>query len=202
MSDLLDRVLNALDHCEYEIGYGEMDEVCEIDSNLEYHSGASRWCITHPEWDFVLKFGRFEEVSTDYCEIEAQNYKTAKAYGITAILLPIEEIYKTSAGVKIYKQEKFSYAMCEMNSKQYHAFEKRVKDLRNRRIVSKARNDCHDSYRISREWFARAIQVYGKRFIRAFEAWTRECEVNDLHNGNIGFKNGRPIILDYAGFHG
>lgn len=202
MNDLLNNVLNALDHCKYRIGYDEMEEICDPDSGLEYHSGASRWCITHPSWDFVLKFGRFDSVHTDYCAIEAQNYKTAKTYGIAAILLPIEEIYETAAGVKIYKQEKYSFAMCEMNSEQYRPFVKCVKDLLNQKIVSKARSGCNDYHRIDRQWLARVIQLYGKRFTRAFEAWTHECDVNDLHQGNIGFKNGRPIILDYAGFHG
>lgn len=202
MSDLLDRVLNALDRCDYEIDYDEMNEICHLDSRLDYRSGASRWCIMCPEWDFVLKFGRFGSVDTNYCELEAKNYKKAKAYGIAAVLLPIEEIYETSAGVKIYKQEKYSYAMCEIDNKQYDALHRCVRSIVDKPIMNKARGACNDSCRISREWFARVMQIYGKRFLRAFEAWTHECDVNDLHNGNIGFKNGKPIILDYAGFHG
>jgi hypothetical protein len=27
-------------------------------------------------------------------------------------------------------------------------------------------------------------------------------EINDLHRGNLGYLNGRPVILDYSGFHG
>ena len=51
-------------------------------------------------------------------------------------------------------------------------------------------------------WYARVLQLYGKKFLASFEQFSNEVQLNDLHNGNIGWRNGRPIILDYAGYQG
>ena len=55
---------------------------------------------------------------------------------------------------------------------------------------------------VDREWYARVLQLYGKKFLSSFEKFSKEVKLNDLHDANIGWRNGRPIILDYAGYCG
>lgn len=201
--DKLTAVLHALDEFGYRICEDDLDDLCDnFNREIFYRSGASRWCITANDWDFVLKFPKYDYTYYNYCAKELENYKSAQAYGISALLLPLEHIYTTSAGVEIYKQAKYSTTMSELTYEQERKLLKCVGTLTSRPIVNKCLAGCYDKWRISHLWFARVIQLYDKRFVSAFEAWTRECEVNDLHNSNIGFKDGKPIILDYAGFYG
>lgn len=201
--DKLTAVLNALNEFDYDISYDDLDELCDnFCHEIFYRYGASRWCITSNDWDFVLKFPRYDDTHYNYCAKELENYKSAQAYGISDILLPLEHIYTTSTGMEIYKQAKYSTTMTELTYEQERKLVKRVGALPSCPILDKCLAGCFDQRRISRLWLARVIQLYGKRFVSAFEAWTRECKVNDLHNSNIGFKDGKPIILDYAGYYG
>lgn len=201
--DKLTAVLNALNEFDYEICYDDLDDLCDnFCHEIFYRYGASRWCITSNDWDFVLKFPRYDDTHYNYCAKELENYKSAQAYGISDILLPLEHIYTTSTGMEIYKQAKYSTTMTELTYEQERKLVKRVGALTSCPILDKCLAGCFDQRRISRLWLARVIQLYGKRFVSAFEAWTRECKVNDLHNSNIGFKDGKPIILDYAGYYG
>ncbi len=195
-------VLNALNNFGGYLHSDDLDQLCDdFNNEIHYTYGASRWCITCNDWDFVLKFPRYVYTSLDYCALEADNYLKAKSYGIADILLPIEHIYTTQAGLPIYKQPKITTAMCDLSEERSKALAKKVETVIHSVTFQKCVQGCHDGWRIPRVWFGRVIQLYGKRFVRAFEAWTAECKVNDLHNSNVGFKNGKPIILDYAGFH-
>ena len=53
---------------------------------------------------------------------------------------------------------------------------------------------------LDRNWLSMVISLYGKRFCRSLEKWSKENRVNDLHNANIGYVKGKPVILDYSGY--
>ena len=50
-------------------------------------------------------------------------------------------------------------------------------------------------------WTARAYQIYGKKFMKKFAELTNTYGINDLHQGNTGYLNNRPVLLDFAGYH-
>ena len=83
-----------------------------------------------------------------------------------------------------------------------------MKDLREKlgaipnrsKALQKSINNLYDW--TDREWYARVLQLYGKKFLKSFEKFSQEVRLNDLHDGNIGWRNGKPIILDYAGYCG
>lgn len=168
---------------------------------LEMHHGASRCAVLFPKENKVIKIPRMDCNKVNYCDIEAHNYEVAKQYRVEKVLLPLEFLTETKAGCLFYVQPMYSYAQCEMKRDDHFTLERRLHGLQNKPIVDKVRRGCIDRS-ISRHWMARMVQLYGKKFARSFEAWTKECRVNDLHTSNIGWLNGRPIILDYAGFHG
>ena len=168
---------------------------------LDMHNGASRCAVLFPKEKQVIKIPRMNDCKTNYCDIEARNYEIAKKYRVEKVLLPLEFLTETKAGCLFYVQPMYSFAQCEMKRSDALVLEKHLKGLTSRPIVDKVRRGCVDRA-ISRTWTARMVQLYGKKFARSFEEWTKECQVNDLHSSNIGWLNGRPIILDYAGFHG
>ena len=103
-------------------------------------------------------------------------------------------LYSTRCGDPIYdtKLSEYSDVYCQIKSQ-----------LKNsgycERKIKKIMGDM--SYtRINFFWLARAVQYYGWKFINRFVNWIEDCDINDLHDANIGFVgNGRPVIFDYAG---
>lgn len=164
---------------------------------IECFNGATRVCVTCADWDFVFKFDHWGE---DYCELEYHNYQRAIDYNIERILLPIEPFTVLNNGLVIYKQAKYSFPVRDLwlhpaEMEQVEHTEKYT----NLTLVNTVLGCCYDD-NIPIPWISRVIQLYGKRFIRSFVQWTQECEVNDLHAGNVGYYNGKPIIIDYAGY--
>ena len=63
-------------------------------------------------------------------------------------------------------------------------------------------NNNDDLHYINPIWTIRAIEYYGEERVLDFIQWAKDNGVaGDLHTGNIGFTaEGKPIILDWAGF--
>lgn len=169
-------------------------------------NGESRYAVWADGWDFVIKIPRYGYVDEDYCAFEVHNYERAKFYGVERICLPIEECFRTSSGITLYKQKRYSFSTSDAFSreKQYQRYLRK----RNTPVAIhgtmgyRIQQGCYEGYRIDERWLGRVLQLYGKKFCRSFEKWTHECEINDLHNCNTGWLNNKPILLDYAGFHG
>lgn len=170
-------------------------------SNGEYvvSWGATRVCIFKPSWDFVLKMER-DNRQTDYCALEAYHYDMAKKYNVQRILLPIEKIASFENGIKVYRQTKYSTGWYDREYRDKTMSKKAFISMQDSKQFRKIMDSIHDQ--ISYEWVARIIQLYGKKFMLSFEQWLNEYEINDLHTGNIGMLNNRPILLDYAGYRG
>lgn len=161
--------------------------------------GATRVCIFKSSWDFVLKMEK-DNRQTDYCALEAYHYDMAKKYNVQRILLPIEKIASFENGIKVYRQTKYSTGWCDREHRDKVMFKKAFVSMQNSKQFHKIMESVNDQ--IAYEWVARTIQLYGKKFMFSFEQWLNEYEINDLHIGNIGMLNSRPILLDYAGYRG
>lgn len=161
-------------------------------------NGASRWCVGHETWDFVLKFDRNWHKPV-YCRSEAYHYETAKEYRVTQVLLPIQlEIVVN--GIEIYRQTKFQCDWTDLPINARRQMDKAYRNFMNEQTFHKIQRGFESTP--ANRWIARCTQLYGKKFMRSLEKWTTDFQINDLHNGNIGLFNNRPIILDYAGYHG
>lgn len=160
------------------------------------NSGATRRVFIFPKLGVVIKF---PDESYDYCEQEVKFYESAKTYGVERLLLPIEKVGVTKGGIPLYIQPIYKFTINEMNYKQQEAVAKRFRKTQKNAITRAVGSSCY--YAPNRDWLARAIQLYGKKFMRSFEAWTNAHHVNDLHSQNIGYVgNFRPVLIDYAGY--
>ena len=166
--------------------------------DLYFDSGETRLVLIHNDWDEVIKIPFFDNVSTDYCQIELENYNHAVVAGIERIFLPIRLVRTLDNGLPIYAQKKYtcSYSMAHHT----HPHLVRYKNQPRTDLTRKGLQKMRDPYRIHGGWWDRAWQIYGKQFMRVLEDFTQDHEIGDLHGNNIGFLGKFPIILDYAGY--
>ena len=197
MENIVD-LLNA----EFPTREIDYDTICDFANSYDlcFDSGETRYCLFQPHWDKVLKIPRFDNVEDDYGAIEVANYNRACDLGINRIFLWTAFLTTLDSGCPIYVQTKFSTDHANMNS--YRKLEKLTPNCLRHKICEIARDGMYQSHRINRLWFARAYQIYGKRFMRIVEEFTKEYRIGDLHAHNLGWLGKQPIILDFAGYHG
>lgn len=199
--ELAFKVIKALDEYLCDNRQPDSDELAPIAQRLgaKLCCGATRWAFVFPKHRMVVKFPKYDETDEDYCELELENYNRAKEYRVERCLLPIEYVDTTESDIPIYIQPMYTIAHERLDYEICKRWERKLHGLHNAPIVRKVENGCY--YTPTRLWTERAIQIYGKAFMKSFQRWSRECRVNDLHTGNIGWLGKQPIIIDYAGYH-
>lgn len=183
------------------ISYEELRKFCRS-HGVEMYNGETRYCIAGKDWDFVLKISRFDNVQDDYNAIEFTNYENACQLGLEKIFLKMWKFGTLDCGLDIYAQTRYSCAHSDLDYNKEKKMRKQTEKVRSCKIFRKSHEHVYDGYRISNNWYARAYQIYGKRFMRKFERFTRQKRIGDLHNSNVGYLGKMPIILDFAGYHG
>lgn len=198
-----ERFFKLLDEHKYD----ELDE-CDFENmahrcGLSFSSGATRGCVIDRSAPYVIKFPLYSQVSTNYCEKEVENFEYARSvYHVEQILIPIEWL-TTVGSYGMYKQQKYTACYSEYRHdlanedkirKQYSFYQKN-------KIVYQSLHNCCDNGRIPAEWYVRVYEMYGKAFLKRFENWTMDCQINDLHGSNVGYVKKQPKIFDYAGYN-
>lgn len=132
-----------------------------------------------------------EDRDWDYCLTEYEVYEAAKENGLD-IFFPKTEIMGECESGTVIKQERVLdfYEYCPVSEDETLNF-----------VNSDSKYYCFaDS-----SWVAAAIERYGKAMVdKLIDFLESEFPnvVEDLHNGNIGFReNGDPIILDFSGWN-
>ena len=166
--------------------------------NCERATGAFKECLIFPNMDFVLKipFTFRENTRTgNACEDEIKTYNSAKEAGVEKVFLETWFVGYLTNGRPVYGQAKadFTSSMIpEAKAKKYERISRTVKEEMRTKVI----RGMHD-HSVNRLWVEMFISLYGKNFARKFEAWTKETHLTDMHSGNIGYRNDKPIILDY-----
>lgn len=194
--ELVAKVLKEIDNTpKHKFNYDYLYEVAKR-LDCEANSGATRLVLIFPKQGWVIKipYGRH-----DYCAQEVESYRTAVKYGVERLLLSIEKVGETAHGIPLYIQPMYKITVNDMNRRDQDKIRQLCKKTTNYHTIAEIRRSCYCGPESN--WVARATQLYGKKFMRSFEKWTREFRVNDLHNANIGYIKGyRPVLVDYAGF--
>lgn len=168
-----------------------------VDINL---NGVSKIVVVVDNSKYVIKFSSNPLGKTDFCYIEANNYKRAIGCGLEDYFAETF-FFKRVDGIDLYLQEKVD---CDSYSIEDNFFEYAEK------IVEWDKEKTGDEYNDAIwelvENFnvdAALNAVYGEgydtnRLIR----FCGENNINDLHQGNLGYKNGFPVIIDFSGIFG
>ena len=126
----------------------------------------------------------------DYCLTELEMYDVAKKAGF-AEFFPKTEVYGICDGCPVYLQEKVTpYKSVSVSQEERKNYKTQTKDK------SRVFNW------VSTKWGMDVIAMYGlDRANEFFDFIDNNGMASDLHNGNLGYtKDGKPVILDWAGF--
>lgn len=168
--------------------------------DVNYSEGATKGCFIFK--NFVLKFNlednRSENIK-DCVGRELEIYNKAKEKGLEKILVPTYPFYTNCNGITFIKQQKISCCIDDQSGKKRKENVNKCKNVSDKTIY-KVRRGFYKRTCSNSQWLARAIQIYGKSFMKDFEQFTHEYQINDLHLGNIGYIGKLPVILDFSGF--
>ena len=184
---------------EYLESYGEhsLRDWYE-DNGLEYagysmSSGCTKACIMHDDLlDWVIKVG-FVDGRLDYAALEYQNYCLAEEAGLS-FYFPETVYIGEFCGRAFYAQR-----MCECDEDQIST--EWFECLRDRY------EECGEDYDNDYIWEEvdalgdeeRVNLFFGNEELIDF---LRDCRINDLHEGNFGYRGGCKVIIDFSGFRG
>ena len=212
MKEIIDKLFDELEWREKNNGFFGYNSAQGFawDNNLIFNYGASKFVFTRSEWNYVIKMPRTEAIARedfiDYIDLEVKNYEIAKRMGIEKILMPntcVSWINYHGKTVKIYQQPKYTCSWFLFDDGLADVLKKRMHYNWNE-IHKIMRNFFDYGYgtRLADAWVGRIVQLYGMNFLRKVAEWTNECAINDLHTGNYGVLEHKPVIIDYAGYLG
>lgn len=220
-----EQILEALDKCCFSIltceNYEEnIVDLMDLKILNGWDTGASKVVLfpTDKETDFVVKIpfshdaeyisrceydenfdpdsalfeGAAEPDGWDYCEAETIYYNHAKEEGIEFAFLKIERIGYSKDFHPIYIQP-----VAEMLESRE---ESHKKDWAECQLAS---NFCTSNHLecFSDYWVADFLNCYGKEAYKKLHDFLSDFCIWDMHSGNLGYYNGKPVIVDYGGYH-
>lgn len=151
-------------------------------------SGATKAVFAVEGMDTVAKIG-FQNFKVDHAAREAQIYQEACGAHLEQFFVPCKKIGEIS---------------------KLEVFEMELVDVGEELVTSDMWRKCSDS--MSSEEIVNVIDedcgfieslfpfYYSNEEMTQLYEFISELEINDLHSGNIGYENGRIVIIDYSGY--
>ena len=135
--------------------------------------------------DFVIKIP-FSGLEEDYCEKEVEHYEAAQEYNVPGLFAAIEYIEEWR-GAPIYLQEYIRGIGAEAEFKTLDSIE------------SSRNSDYY--YGEDDEAIYDAIEIqYSLETFDNFRSLVDDYGINDFHFGNVGYRDGRIVFVDYSGY--
>ena len=205
--DLDGEIWRALENIDplVEVNHG-MSKIVIVSSIIDYVIKIPLTGVWFPEWDEETEEYNddnttFEPFSygggcdnDDYCAVEVDIYdETEYENPEYAFIFPKTFFYKEINKVKYYLQEKCKCGGGCDTSNSSHAAQT---------VGNELYEDANNEYGSveSLEWCISLVENYGVEKAKEVMKYLKKMNITDLHNGNIGYRNGKPIILDYSGF--
>lgn len=130
----------------------------------------------------------------DYCKAEQELYKKAKTAGVACFFAKTECIgVAGEIEHPIYAQTR-----CQMFEDAYMEHSA-VHDSRTQEDYTLARCTCSQT---NSDWILDCILYFGQEITDKLVSFLNEWHVSDLHDGNIGYFNGKPCLIDYSSYDG
>lgn len=197
----VEKIMGAVADLDAHFDRDDLREIAQ-DNNWKVASGATKYCFILPHDDYVVKFckpaRKRNSLGMDECELEARAYESAKKFRVEKALLETRFIGENEHGLKFFVQPRVEMAHCEVSHKLLREFKKKTQTVNDKLIYKVSSSMYYDN--TNTLWLKMLVLLYGKKFARSFEEWTKENRVNDLHDANIGYYKNKPVLLDYSGF--
>lgn len=163
--------------------------------SAEYHYGAEETKTAPNEEDYWEEFSGGMEIEPNgarwnYCALEASLYHDAKEAGLAQYFA--REIYIGEVdNHPVYEQDKASI-LEDMPEKDYPYA---------RREKTEEKCDSLGIDCFCPVWIEDFLDEYGVEEYRRLEKFLNEKHICDLHDGNLGYINGKPVLVDYTGYN-
>lgn len=142
----------------------------------------------------------FDEESDgwDYCMVEQIRYEKAVDAGLETMFARTHFIGRVGGNEHpIYIQERcnmFDEAYCTSNKEKYN--KRTSKDYEK---VDTLRKEF-DFHMINDDWILDFIIFFGEELLKKFVDFCFDMNIYDLHDGNIGYHDGIPCLVDYSSY--
>lgn len=150
--------------------------------------GATKAVFAVEGMDTVAKIG-FQNFKVDHAAREAQIYQEARAMDLEQFFVPCKKIGEISS-LEVFEMELVEVGEDLVTSDMWQKCSGSMSD---EEIVDVIDNDYG---------FVEALFPFyysDEEMTRLFD-FISELEINDLHSGNIGYEDGRIVIIDYSGY--
>lgn len=200
----------------YETPFSKIKDVAyNLDTDISSKSGAYKLVIVFEDYDFVLKFGDnsfFEMYIYDdlmengyesICEKLAENIFLGYIEKIPVFAQEKVAIVEWADEVEnedLLQNYREVYRMIydenvdedEIEETSLADFQEKSDFLNNYIFNNNMETDCY-------KWVKEYEDIYGS-FEHDFYYLQDRYELYDWHSGNLGYRDGMPIIIDYAGY--
>lgn len=202
VKELLDKLELSSRMDEYDV----RDRVEELGYRhlVSVRDGATKICLVFKDnTDFIVKWSYNCDDDNSESVKECRIYACAVEAGL-GFFFPKTEIMGKWGDVTVVIQDKVDYSAsdCSYDKKVYY---QNIARTVTSRIFRKMENgfkigSAYDRD-LDRTWGRLVISLYGKQVTKKLCEFIKEYKINDLHGSNIGYKNDRPIILDFSGYY-
>jgi hypothetical protein len=177
---------------------GDWNATCPRDNDLPKNTYCS--CCGYCSYDGCPRRGKYEywdfdganaNEGWDYCEAEVRYYDNAKESCIEDYFAKTWLI-GTVHGHPIYAQARAEMFEGSTSTREYPKEKaKTVSDY------------CHDmNYHCFNDWWlADFVDFFGMEALDKLQNFLENEGIEDLHDGNIGYVAGVPVLIDYAGYN-
>ena len=178
----------------------------ETESHYENSNGSwigswsSRWNSRLHKVEYEEIFEDFTGADTEdgwnYCEVEADLIDAAREEGLNRCFAATE-LLGFAKDHPIYIQEKcfmFCDARTSTNKEKYKNRTKADYDS-----LKEARERT-DFWGIDNDWVLDFLIYWGEEMLKRLGQFLFVHDIEDLHNGNIGYRNGVPCLVDYSSY--
>ena len=148
-------------------------------------------CPRRAHYDYQPFYGSPASVEWDYCAAEETFYKYAEEMGIESFFAKTWIIGRVNSH-PIYAQVRAEMFEGTSGSKKYS----KEKVQATEHCVASIERWCFNEY-----WLTDFREYFGNEYLEPLLAFLEENEIEDLHAGNLGYVDGVPVLVDYAGYN-
>lgn len=200
----VNEIMNTLFEAGFNINEPMNIDYLELPWNFMYDSGASRLVIWDMGYlDYVIKLPIRPEYER-YCIHEVELYHKAVEAGVEAQFGWCEKIGDYD-GVPVYAMEYLDCDYDEISDATYTwGYEKYCSEQKIDSSLESSRKQYNSHYWDTYEDSSLLLDWFEDHLIKpvaaAFDRFINECEISDIHPGNIGYRDTEIVLCDYAGW--
>lgn len=227
-SNILDNLISVYDFAKYYFQNPFTLDNGIREGNLKIVSGSSRGCIIDTSYDWVVKYD-LEGCGVNTCEKEEHIYEAAMRNSVEKFFVEAIYLGTYCRSFEYFEEKSFEHVYCHVESFMADDFMEEVgekeEEGEKKKVIS-IELPLY-AYRRANAFFPESILdvgkvrkklgvspltekhiVVGHEFSKAYTeeeykklvAFLEKEGINDLHCGNVGMINGKPVLIDYCGY--